>query len=165
MWSPTRHGRLMTEDIFAYLRRLLSSCPVTHPITYPYAFMGNFRANHRQCHLTAMQVGIEAGHDPVLGIEFLDLNGKLYPWPHMINRGPMGLVDHSPPPEQPKLGFVETGWAEFAQWREVTRIYDILERSAQQPRWGVPAADALTDDFLAVLRASTPVTVVRPGSR
>lgn len=101
-----------------------------------------------------MQVAVELGWVPVVGVEFLDLNGKLYPWPHMVNRSPRGLVDFSPPVDQPRLGFFETGWSEFHEWRMIIADYNEMQAAGSLPSWGDPLADELTDEFMPALAAA-----------
>lgn len=143
---------MLSDAGYDYLKALLSSRAPLFPEQAMFMFSGDFQAVHLQCHLTAMQVAVESGHPPVIGIQFIDLHGKLYPWPHMVNRRGDTLIDCSPKPNQPVLGFIETGWDELPQWRRIVTDYNELGSRAEKPSWGDPLADQLSTAFLGRLR-------------
>lgn len=141
-----------------FLRDILTEGRIERPVPLKLAFADNFVPVHLKCHLTAMQVAIETGFEPVIGIAFIDLHEKLYPWPHVVNRRADGvLVDASPPIPDPVLGFIETGWTAISQWRRIITVYNALAGQAHAARWGDAIADRLTDDFLPGLRAGSVV--------
>ena len=144
---------MLLEEDYLFLRLVLEKGEFFLPEQAVLLFADDFQPTHRQCHITAMQVAVEAGFPPVPGIAFFNVNEKLYPWPHMVNRRADGvLIDCSPRPDQPMLGFAESGWAAMTHWRRVTEAYDALGRHADAASWGDPLADALTRDFLPPLR-------------
>lgn len=145
---------MMDASVFEYLRSILLNRRWRSPAYGNHPFIGSFQPKHLQCHQTAVQVAVETGLVPVVGVQFLDLNSKLYPWPHIVNRGAGDvLIDFSPKVAQPRLAFIETGWDEFAMWRAVTAAYNPLVASSPLPRWGEVRADALNDEFMAPLCA------------
>lgn len=146
---------MLSDAAYAYLRALLTERDFVFPERAIFMFSHDFSPVHLQCHQTAMQVAIESGWPPVVGIQFIDLRGKLYPWPHMVNRRQDGvLVDCSPKPDHPVLGFIETGWAEFAEWRQVIADYDALGAYADKPCWGDALADRLSEEFLHPIQSA-----------
>lgn len=143
---------MLSLEFYKYLEDILSTREIEYPVGTSQPLPSGFRPEHLKCHLTAMQVAIDLGCLPVVGVQFLDMNGKLYPWPHMVNRHGGGLIDYSPRPGEPRLGFIETGWGEFHQWRAVTGAYNERAAFAGKPTWGDSRADSLSSQFLERLR-------------
>jgi hypothetical protein len=114
--------------LYDYLVGLLERRPRLYPSLQQRAFAA-FSPVHLKCHFTAAQAAIEFAEPPILGIQFLLLNTKLYPWPHMVNQGAHGLVDYSPRVDQEYLGFIAMDWNELPHWRSVTSAYNSLEQA------------------------------------
>jgi|GEM_PF-2061389 len=155
---------MLSETTYSYLRTLLATRKVTFPEQAIFMFSEDFVAAHLKCHLTAMHVAVEWGYPPVIGIQFIDLHGKLYPWPHMVNRRDDTLIDGSPKPNHRVLGFIETSWDELAEWRGIVAIYNEMAHSAELPNWGDPLADRLTAEFMDGLQAPTYCSMPRAAS-
>jgi hypothetical protein len=145
---------MLSEEGYEYLKSLLGKGKIVFPERAVFMFSEDFIAAHLKCHQTAMQVAVESGFPPVVGIQFIDLNGKLYPWPHMVNRRQDALIHCSPRPSEPVLGFIETSWEELPQWRQIVVEYNDLASHVDKPHWGDPYADLLTAEFMAPIRAS-----------
>lgn len=155
---------MLSEEAYVYLRSKLSERPVIYPEQAIFMFSEGFQATHLKCHLTAMQVAVESGFPPVIGIQFIDLYDKLYPWPHMVNRQGTTLIDCSPKANHPVLGFIETSWDDLPVWRRIVTDYNALGTRREMPSWGDPLADRLSADFLALMRAGCRVAGSRSQS-
>lgn len=143
---------MLQQREYEVLRGLLEAGNFQTPIlvhrTLTYITQGTLT-----CHLVAMQAGIETGEPPVLGVHFLDLHGKLFPWAHAVNSSQMGLVDYSQDRiVLPDFGFAKMGWDRFVEWRNIMAAYRPSEVTKSLPSWGDPLADALSEQFLPILR-------------
>lgn len=142
---------MLRQATYDYLRHLLLDERRVALIPAQHAFGGGFVAQHGSCHLTAMQIAFELGYEPVLGVLFLQFQGTLSPWAHIVNRVPGGqLLDFSPQVTDIKLGFVEVGWSEFHRWRDILADYHTMDAMAGG-RFNDPLADKLADEFLPLL--------------
>jgi len=151
---------MLLEQDYRFLRGLLDLGDLVTPEPAHFLFSDGFAPTHLKCHMTAMQVAVETGFPPVVGIAFIDLAGKLYPWPHMVNRHRDGmLLDGSPRPDHPLLGFIETGWRSMEHWRRIVTAYDALGTRATALSWGDPLADQLTSDYLPRLRSERDLVI------
>lgn len=145
------------QPTYLYLRRLLETRSRVTLIHGQHQFMGGFRAEHQKCHLTAMQIMMERGMPPVLGVLFLNYQGKLSPWAHVVNRDRQTgrLVDFSPRTADGQLGFIPMDWAEFDQWYGILGDYHSLP-NAPSTHFGDELADRLSAEFLGRLTAEPP---------
>lgn len=140
----------MRAETYDFLRTLILGRSRVALIAGQHSFVGGFEPKHQSCHLTSMQVALETGYPPVLGVLFLNYGAKLSPWAHIVNRVPDGrLFDFSPPVLEPKLGFIEMDWSEFGHWREIVLAYHGV--TDQGVGWSDSLANALTQEFLALL--------------
>lgn len=141
---------MLRQSTYDYLRQILRDRP-RRPVSYAHhTFGGGFVPQHRSCHLTAMQVAVELGLEPILGIQLLLFKGALSPWAHALNRSPaFGLTDYSPPVLDVKLGFVVLDWNEFSRWRDVLADYHSMREPADG-LFGDALADQLSAEFLPI---------------
>jgi hypothetical protein len=133
-----------------YLRNLLEAGPLSYPQP---ATLPGLRPHFRQCHIVAEMVQNQRHWPMVVGIQFLDLFGKLYPWPHVVNQRDGQLLDFSGGADQPFLGYVVTGFDQVNEFNAIVAAYDTMNADQQSPRWTDPLAQSLSDDFLERLRS------------
>lgn len=94
----------------------------------------------------------------IVGIEFLDLHGKLYPWPHCVNNRDGVLTDFSGGADQPFLGFIVTGHDQIPEYNAVTKSYTDMRADRLASRWSDALAQSLSDEFFIILKLSARVT-------
>ena len=141
----------LSEELYDYLRILLLKRPIVYP--QPATICG-FRPEFLKCHVTADEVQRRWGWPMIVGIEFLDLHGKLYPWPHCVNERGGVLTDFSGGANQPFLGFIVTGHDQIEQFNAVVASYNDMLYDRFASRWSDPRAHSLSDEFLLSLQSS-----------
>ncbi|HEX8512127.1 MAG TPA: hypothetical protein VF688_03380 [Allosphingosinicella sp.] len=149
---------ILRPELHALLVDWITNRPIFYPTRFTGTFPDGFRPTHLKCYATTKKVYEHFGYPIIAGIALLDKDDKLYPWPHMVNATgshlKAGLVDASPVPDQPNLGFVPIRVNETLAWNEITTAYLSASRAAQfGPRWGCNWADDLTDRFFDILRS------------
>jgi len=149
---------MLSPGLHSLLVDWIANRPTLYPMRFTGTFPDGFRPTHLKCYATTKKVHEHFGHPIIAGIALLDKLGKLYPWPHMVNAiGAQlkdGLVDASPVPDQPNLGFVPIQVTETSAWNEITAAYLSASPAAQLgPRWGCSYADDLTDKYFDILRS------------
>ncbi|MEG8019896.1 hypothetical protein [Sphingomonas aerolata] len=90
----------------------------------------------------------------IVGIEFLDLHGKLYPWPHCVNERDGVPTDFSGGADQPFLGFIVTGRDQIDQFNAVVASYTDMLNDRLAWRWSDPLAHSLSVEFFGILQSS-----------
>lgn len=148
----------LSEQLYVLLNGWLEHRPILYPKSVLLPFGEGFVPTHLDCYGTARKVHEQFGWAVIAGIQFLDLAGKLFPWPHMVNLNgegfPWGLIDASPEPDQSKLGFVPIRLDETKFWNDITSAYMAAEvGNANGPSWGCPLADGLSARWYQVLLA------------
>lgn len=148
---------ILTDSLFQFLEVCLSRRPLLFPTPVDLEFSGGWLPTHLDCYGTARRVETEFGWPVIAGITMLEKCGKLYPWPHMVNaQGELlgaNLVDASPQPREPNLGFLPIRLNETQIWNDLTAAYARAEpRNAMGSSWGCGLADLLTDRHLEPLR-------------
>jgi hypothetical protein len=142
----------LSAEIHSVLVDWITTRPIVHPRPFNAPFPNGYQPIHLKCYRTAQNVEECFGYPIVAGIRFLDKIGKLFPWPHMVNAtGPRlidGLVDASPIPDQPDLGFVPIKLNETELWNQIVAAYAAASSEAANGQsWNCPRADDLTERF------------------
>ncbi len=146
---------MISEMTYKFLEDILSTGLIEFPPVSSEVFPSGHIPKFRDCYVTAAQAESELGLPKVAGVAFLDLAGKLYPWPHFVNMRPSGeLVDISPRPDQPMLGFIRIGHHQIPPLQTVINEYDALAAQLHAPTWNDALADALTEQFRPQLVAA-----------
>lgn len=146
---------MVSDAVYGLLRELLDEGEIEFPALSNEPFQDGFIPQFRACHITAERVQSVKGYQPVAGIAFLDLNGKLYPWPHFVNMHPdVGLIDYSPAPDQPVLGFIRVAHHQIPMLQAVVDEYNALAADASSPDWSDPLAAKLHGEFMPKLVAA-----------
>ena len=144
----------LSTNLYEYLRRLLLTGPLLYP--QPYRIPG-YQPVFLKCHETAAYISNRFGWPWQPGIQFLDLGGKLYPWPHYVNNRDGQLADFSGGAAQPFIGFVPTTEVTLLQpiidsYTRMLGAFPDVVRQAQT--WDDPLAQRLSEEFFLYLKAA-----------
>jgi hypothetical protein len=159
---------MLNDFLYGFIDECLQTRPLFFPRPVSPVFPDGFKPRHLDCYGTARKVHEVKGYPVIAGLAFLDKDGKLYPWPHMVNAvGPTladGLVDASPVPDQRNLGFVPVKLTETKAWNAITAAYMQMPGMGSGSRWQDANADKLTQEYLPWLRGQADFAQLAPPS-
>lgn len=143
---------MISPQVHAFLNQMLSTGTVEFPPAIAEPFASGFEPHFQACHITAAKAEAEKGYPAVAGVAFLNLNGKLYPWPHFVNMRASGeLVDFSPRPDQAMLGFIRIAFHQRPMMQPIIDQYNALHANAGAPVWNDQLADGLGAQHMPML--------------
>lgn len=100
---------MLTYAQYLYMDSALRFRRTMKPRVAPYPLNDGHIPVHRQCQVTAMHLEVSYGWGAQIGIQWLDKDGHLVPWPHVVNWVDDILTDYSCPILESKLGFTLIG--------------------------------------------------------
>lgn len=155
---------MLTEHQFHYLSWCLQSKETRRIPEVPYPLDDGHVPQPAQCHVTATHLEQTKGWGAQLGISWVDMDGLLLPWPHVINWVEGRLVDHSDPIAMPKLAFTLIG-SDVGMFNDITASAGSPTSSLQPKMWRDPLLQQLHLAWYEKLKAfyNSGAAIFRPG--
>jgi hypothetical protein len=143
---------MLTEAQYHYLDQALATNPTLRIPEAPYPLNDGHVPQPAQCQVTAGHLEQVLGWGVQFGISWVDSDGLLLPWPHVINWVGEQLIDYSCPIPNPKLAFTQIA-NDVDMMNQITATAGSPVRILQPKMWGDPLLQQLHVKWYPKLRA------------